>query len=297
MNSKVSILIPVMNEEMHILECIDSVLNQSHSNLEVLVVDDFSEDRTFDLVRSIKDARLRVLKNKNKGKVNAFNMAYSVSTGDYIVYLGGDDILPVDSIEKRLAHIAKQGKDDKQCAAFGQLLMFSEDSTYNNIRIPANGSNGHISGGTLIMNRKLAEQVFPIPNSLPNEDTWTRLCIENLADIVSDVPFVVLKYRIHSANSHRRSMLFSEMNEFLHKRYSALSLFYNMYASDLSQKKRNLLESAIEVEELRYSGAWLVLLYKSMLGDFKVLSSLFSCNSFFYSLKNKFYWVKRIKFQ
>ena len=61
---KVSIVIPVYNNSKYLRECIDSVINQTYKNIEVIVIDDASEDNSLELVKRIKDSRIRIIKLK-----------------------------------------------------------------------------------------------------------------------------------------------------------------------------------------------------------------------------------------
>ena len=103
---KVSVIIPLYNEEKYILECINSLINQTYKNLEIIVVDDKSTDNSLKLLEQIKDDRIRIIKlNKNSGVAHARNKGIEVSTGDYICFLDSDDFWLKDKIEKQLKFI------------------------------------------------------------------------------------------------------------------------------------------------------------------------------------------------
>ncbi|EDY85638.1 glycosyl transferase CpsO(V) [gamma proteobacterium HTCC5015] len=284
----ISILIPVKNEEKYIATCLRSVLEQSYSWFEALVIDDGSSDRTRDIVESFQDSRVKLLLNPRAGKVSAFNHGYSLSKGQAIIFLGGDDILPKMSLELRARAISMGGPKSQNICAYGQLAFLSEDEKYNGIRKPKDKTKGLRSGGTLILNRSMADCAFPIPGELPNEDTWVNICVNYLSCSVFEVPDVVLKYRIHEGNSHNRYLGFSHMNNFLHKRYLAYDIFYKSHRDSLSSSQRKEVQAIAAAEMLRWNGKSISILF-NMPVPFKLKFSYFmNSSSFLYRLKLSF---------
>lgn len=103
---KVSVIIPMHNSSKYILECIDSVINQTYKNLEIILVDDRSKDSTLKKVNKIKDKRIKIIKlKKNSGAAVARNKGIEASTGDYICFLDSDDYWKLDKIEKQVDFI------------------------------------------------------------------------------------------------------------------------------------------------------------------------------------------------
>lgn len=91
----ISIIVPSFNEEKHISRCLDSILNQTFTDFEVLCVDDNSTDRTFEIIKeySEKDSRIIPLKNPGKGVSSARNFGLDNSNGDYIGFVDSDDFI------------------------------------------------------------------------------------------------------------------------------------------------------------------------------------------------------------
>lgn len=98
----VSIIIPAYNTELYIEETIRSVLIQSYSNLECIIIDDGSTDNLEYIVKNIqkKDNRLLYKKQENKGVSSARNHGFELSNGEYIAFLDADDLWSTDRIEK-----------------------------------------------------------------------------------------------------------------------------------------------------------------------------------------------------
>lgn len=108
-SSLVSIIIPAYNAERHIKETLVSALGQSYSNLEIIVVDDGSTDRTVDVVRSIGDPRLHLHRKSQGGASSARNKALEIASGEYIQYLDADDILSLDKVSSAVRVLKESG--------------------------------------------------------------------------------------------------------------------------------------------------------------------------------------------
>ncbi|WP_009633297.1 glycosyltransferase family 2 protein [Synechocystis sp. PCC 7509] len=108
----VSVIIPAYNAEAFIERTLNSVLGQTYNNLEVLVVDDGSKDKTFELVQSIaqKDSRVTLIQQKNAGVATARNLAIEKSQGEYIAPIDADDIWYPSKIEKQVKCILEAGE-------------------------------------------------------------------------------------------------------------------------------------------------------------------------------------------
>ncbi len=102
---KISVIIPAYNEQQTIVACVNSVLEADYPQeaLEIIVVDDGSEDGTFKLASSIGDGRIKVLRKPNSGKASALNHGIAHAKGELIATLDADSYLEKDSIWKLLA--------------------------------------------------------------------------------------------------------------------------------------------------------------------------------------------------
>jgi glycosyltransferase involved in cell wall biosynthesis len=105
----VTVVIPTFNGEKYIVETIASVLNQTHEDLDVLVVDDGSTDSTRDAVRSVSDPRLRIVEQANSGVAAARNRGLAEASGDVIAFLDQDDIWFADKLHCQLPLLADPG--------------------------------------------------------------------------------------------------------------------------------------------------------------------------------------------
>ncbi len=101
MNGVVSVIIPVYNRENYIEECLSSVINQTYKALEIIIVDDGSTDRTFELCEAAKsgDDRIILIKGDHGGVSAARNKALDVATGEYVIFVDSDDVIYPGAIE------------------------------------------------------------------------------------------------------------------------------------------------------------------------------------------------------
>lgn len=109
----VSVIIPVYKVEKYLPMCVDSVLNQTYQNLEVILVDDGSPDNCPAICDDYaqKDKRIRVIHQKNAGLSMARNAGLDICTGDYITFVDSDDALHVAFVARLLAACEENGAE------------------------------------------------------------------------------------------------------------------------------------------------------------------------------------------
>lgn len=106
---KVSVIIPLYNSGKYIEETIKSVLNQTYKNIETIVVDDGSTDDSLSVAKKFESENVKIYTQTHHGACRARNMAFNLSTGDYIQYLDADDLLAPNKIEKQVEILKKNG--------------------------------------------------------------------------------------------------------------------------------------------------------------------------------------------
>src|SRR5262245_21012221 len=101
---KVSIILPTYNRAKLIMETIESVLNQTYSNLELIIIDDGSNDNTEELITQIQDERIKFHKAGRIGIVGKIkNIGIEKATGDLIAFIDSDDLWAKTKLEKQIA--------------------------------------------------------------------------------------------------------------------------------------------------------------------------------------------------
>ena len=118
MAGKISVIIPVYNVEGYLLQCLDSVLSQSYADLQIILIDDGSIDRSGEIcdAYAAKDSRVVVIHQKNGGAAAAKNAGLRVATGKYLSFVDSDDYLEQDTYAHMIAFLETQQADVIQCA-------------------------------------------------------------------------------------------------------------------------------------------------------------------------------------
>lgn len=127
MDEMISIIIPVYNIEPYIKTCIDSILNQTYKNLEILLVDDGSSDNCGEICDqyAVNDSRIRVLHKENGGLSDARNYGLKEAQGEIISFIDGDDYIDKQFYEIMLSQMRKNNSDIIECGC----VKFCDGST------------------------------------------------------------------------------------------------------------------------------------------------------------------------
>ena len=106
--SKVSIIVPVYNSEKYLKKCLDSLTRQTLKDIEIILVNDGSTDKSPEIINSyLKDKRIKLFNKENGGQASARNMGLTKATSDYIMFIDSDDYVELDMCEKLYEIISK----------------------------------------------------------------------------------------------------------------------------------------------------------------------------------------------
>lgn len=127
----VSLIIPVYNVEQYLNQCLDSVLNQTYSNLEIICINDGSPDKSLDILCDYakRDNRLKIISIENKGLSGARNEGIRMCTGDYVMFLDSDDWIDENTIEVAIGRLLEAQVD---------LVLWNYLKEYSNSSKPVN---------------------------------------------------------------------------------------------------------------------------------------------------------------
>ncbi|MBO4617278.1 MAG: glycosyltransferase family 2 protein [Lachnospiraceae bacterium] len=174
----VSIIVPLYNAEKFIWETVQSVINQTYKDFELLLVDDCSTDRSLAAAEAINDSRVRVIRQEqNAGAYAARNRGLSEAKGRYIAFLDADDKWESTKLEDTLKFMEEKGAGfvftsyefaDEKCVGTGKVVRVPETITYKQAL-----SNTTIFTSTVLIDReKVADELIKMPN-IKSEDTAT----------------------------------------------------------------------------------------------------------------------------
>jgi glycosyltransferase involved in cell wall biosynthesis len=207
-NPYITVLMPVYNCEQYIHDAVRSILNQSYTNFELLVIDDASADNTASIIKSFSDERIHFIeKPKNTGYTNSLNYGLTLAKGKYIARMDGDDISLPERFEKQVAFL-EANPDVVVCGTTYKILgspkSITIPQTHDAIKIGLLWGNciAHPS----VMIRKEALDPFSKPYDTLKEpaedyDLWVRLLAEGK---LHNLPEVLLEYRTYSNQVSRK---------------------------------------------------------------------------------------------
>ena len=126
--TKVSVIIPVYNTEKYLRECLESVISQTFTDIEIICVNDGSTDSSLAILEEYasNDKRIKVLKQKNKGAGSARNFGLKYATGEFLSFLDSDDFFENNFIEQMYSKAKETNADLVMCAVNGYNTITNE---------------------------------------------------------------------------------------------------------------------------------------------------------------------------
>lgn len=205
----ISIAMATYNGEKFLSKQLDSIFSQTYENIEVIVCDDASTDKTVDILKdySKKYSNLKYYINQKRlGVVKNFEKALSLSNGDFIALSDQDDIWLPDKLDILYKNI----EDNLIILSDAYIIDDYDNIIYDSFidYIKVDKSTNFVSflfgsrfpGCTFLINRKLLDYALPFPNSIPYHDWWLNL----IASKIGKVKFLDNKltyYRLHGNNT------------------------------------------------------------------------------------------------
>jgi glycosyltransferase involved in cell wall biosynthesis len=130
MNSLVSILIPVYNSQEWLAQTIQSALDQTWQNKEIIIVDDGSKDNSLAIANSFASSITKVIARENRGASAARNCALQAAQGDFIQYLDADDLLAPNKIECQIERLEKGNLECVTSGTWGRFYNSSQEANF-----------------------------------------------------------------------------------------------------------------------------------------------------------------------
>lgn len=204
MNTLVSVLMPVYNAEKYLVEAIDSILNQSYSDFEFLIINDGSTDRSEEIILSFSDPRIRYIKNEGNLKlIKTLNKGMQLCTGKYIVRMDADDISDPARIERQVSFM-EHNPEVGLCGTW--FASFDEKGKKGECRYAREHDEIcfkqlyqiHLSHGTAIFRMSIInESDFRFDVDFPHAEDYDLFTRMSLKTRLTNLPFIGYHVRHH----------------------------------------------------------------------------------------------------
>lgn len=203
----VSVVIPVYNSERTIRNCVESIVNQSLSDIEIVVVDDGSSDSSGAICDdlSVHDERIRVIHQPNRGRTAARAEGTRCASGIWVCYVDSDDTMPFDALSCLYSAASDQVDivlgDAASLPAENRTLIPMSD--FRHLAVRAEGSIG-VPWGSLYRRSVLIDYMFDLPREIMmGEDYifWLRLCFTTERPVSTLYKNVYIKGEDHTSSS------------------------------------------------------------------------------------------------
>lgn len=207
MAPRVSVIIPVYNQEKYVVECLESVLHQDYENLEVLVVDDGSSDATPDIVRGFGQ-QIRYIRQDNRGAAAALNVGLRSAQGSLVAWLSADDAYLPGKIHMQVRKL--QDEPDLALIYTDWVMIDAQGREMRTVRSPYPPSerfvremlvHNFINGSSILVRKECFERVGYFDESLRasvDGDMWFRLL--RCGYRFGRLPEPLVQYRWHAGN-------------------------------------------------------------------------------------------------
>jgi glycosyltransferase involved in cell wall biosynthesis len=206
----VSLIIPIYNGEKYIVETLNSVINQTYKNIEILCIIDGTKDQSKELIEALADPRISVIEQENHGATWTRNMAINLVSGKYVWFLDQDDNLMPGCIEAAVAEIERTGSAG--VAVNGHLIdsnsqiirrMYRINKPILSLRKLVKGNQLFTTSQVLLRRDAILQNGgFDIDAGIADDwDMWIRVVREGKLDFLDQH---LMQYRLHE-NNHSKN--------------------------------------------------------------------------------------------
>lgn len=265
-NPLISVVMPVYNAERYVADAINSILAQTYSHFEFIIVDDGSTDGSAGIVRAFaaRDARIRPIFLEHGGAPRAQNVGLAAARGEFIARLDHDDIALPERFAVQLDWMRRTGVDVcgscvKKIGAEDRLGWFPEG--HQAIRHELLFRCALIDTSVLLRAAVLKAHPYNEQASFDDYELWTRLALRYR---MGNVPQVLVKYRSHTQQTHllQSAAIRADLTKFRQPYFHAL--FPDATGEDYAALARVAeKESFADLADLERAGTWLVRLART----------------------------------
>ena len=223
---KISVVIPCYNTEKYLAESLESVMNQTFTNIEIICLDDGSTDRTPKILKKYakQDDRIKIITQKNAGVVTARNRAIAAAKSEYIYPFDSDDIITPDCLEKLYGAMIN-GRGD---IITSRVVRFS-DHRRGELFLPKPTKSNMVIHNCLVnaalFRKKDFEEVggydLAFNDGIEDYDLWMNFMFKHNKKVYR-VPEILFYYRVKSRGESRNSQgasKYHELRKYMKKKY------------------------------------------------------------------------------
>lgn len=231
MNPLISVIVPIYNVEKYLARCVDSIVNQTYKNLEIILVNDGSPDLCPQMCDDYaeKDSRIKVVHKKNGGLSDARNAGMAVAKGEYISFIDSDDYVSDDFFECLLDVMNKENSDIAECS----VVKLYEDNRFDEFSDDLSVKTYDTQDA---MSALIAENPF-------HQHVWNKLY---KTELVRDIPYAVGKlnedefwtYQVFG-RANKVSKFNKTMYYYFQRSSSIMGVGYNIRRLDALEGKAN----------------------------------------------------------
>ena len=265
-NKKIDILMATYNGEKYLVEQLDSIINQTYHNWNLLIRDDNSTDKTLEIIQNYhkKDKRIKILKDNkgNLGIVRNFEELLKSSESEFIMFSDQDDIWVENKLDMYLKMIEKI--KNKGFMIHSDAILFDKNKsnilkdTFISKKAINRGLenvffNYFVQGATILISKEIKNFILPFPKEVYLHDRYIHLISELFFERIF-VNKALIYYRQHGDNQIGAK---NTIRELLSKRYfderdrQLIKVIYNKYGSLLTEDKKKLIEEYFKITDIK----------------------------------------------
>ena len=227
---KVSIIVPVYNSELYISKCIDSILKQSESSFELILINDGSKDKSLNILKEYekKDKRIRVIDQKNMGVAKTRNKGIELARGEFVLFIDNDDYIDEDYLESFLCDSSYY---DIVIGGYRRVDLNGKELMHLTIKDTNWSKYTFITPWARIFRREfLIDKKIEFFSNNIGEDIYFNLSAYSLTDKIKIIPYIGYNW-LYNADSvsntvHKGFNEKVDIDKFLDKSYELKSNEY-----------------------------------------------------------------------
>ncbi|MFW9877871.1 MAG: glycosyltransferase, partial [Candidatus Thorarchaeota archaeon] len=246
----VSVIMAVYNAELYLKESIESILNQTLKEFELIIINDGSTDNSLSIINSFDDNRIILINQKNAGPAVARNQGIDIAKGEFIAILDADDVALPERLERQYIFLSEHsqylaiGSNAEIIDKNGEYIH-SSNVRLNWISIKNNLPNTPFIHSTVMFRKEIVKLIGKYPDIPPSEDMFFFNNVSNIGQM-TNLSDCLIRYRITPSAISRKSrletrLMFEILKEFLKSGEISKILKQQLEAQKLkmSKEKKN----------------------------------------------------------